>query len=213
MKRVAISVEGRTEEGFINDLVVPHLARYDVFMEAKPVVTKTVIDGPNHVGGSVSVDRAVNEIRKLLPSFDHVTTLYDFYGFRRRQDGETVEALEMRIASAVESWAFTPYIQQYEFEALLFCDDGVIQKLFQSDEGGAEFDAIVRRYANPELINDGRETAPSKRLDDIFTRHLKRPYKKVAFGRLIAGEIGLERMCERCPRFSRWLAELRQLND
>lgn len=213
MKRVAISVEGRTEEGFVRDLIVPYLSHYNVFVEARPVVTKNVIDGPNHVGGDISVDRAVNEIRKLLPNFDHVTTLYDFYGFRRRLENETVDALEQRLASEVNSRSFTPYIQQHEFEALLFCGDGVIERLFRSDAGQAELTEIADRFISPELINDGRDTAPSKRLEAIFDRHLKRRYKKVAFGRLMAVEIGLERMCEQCPRFSSWIAGLRQLDE
>lgn len=213
MIRIGISVEGPTEREFVNALIAPYLTEHGVYASPTPICTKTVIDGPNHVGGDVSVERVVKEIRELLPKFDHVTTLYDFYGFKRRLVGESVDDLEHRIARAIDSRNFTPYVQLHEFEALLFSGVGVLTRLFASESADAELVAIASAVASPELINDGANTAPSKRLNLIFSTHLQRRYRKVVFGRMIAAEIGLEQIRMRCPRFSDWLRGLQQLGE
>jgi len=87
--RLAISVEGHTEFEFCREALRPHLLAFDVYLEPKIVVTQRNITGPNIKGGSISLDRFKRETRPLLYSFDHVTTLYDFHGFRDRIEGES----------------------------------------------------------------------------------------------------------------------------
>jgi len=101
--RLAISVEGPTEYEFCREVLRSHLAAFDVHIEPKIVVTKRNLVGPNATGGSVSIDRFRNEVRRLLPSFDYVTTLYDFYGFKGRRPGETPDALCMRMSESLEN--------------------------------------------------------------------------------------------------------------
>jgi len=55
----------------------------------------------------------------------------------------------------------------------------------------------------PEFINDGPETAPSKRLLKALPA-----YKKVVDGPAIAQSIGIQRL--RGPHFSHWLTRLKQ---
>ena len=94
MSRLAIVVEGITEERFVNGILLDHLRGYRV--EATPILIGT----SNRRGGNVSVDRLANQLRQLRWSFDAVSTLVDFYGFQKKGDA-TVEQLETRIGDAV----------------------------------------------------------------------------------------------------------------
>jgi hypothetical protein len=63
--------------------------------------------------------------------------------------------------------------------------------------------ALLSQFPNPELINDGESTAPSKRLAAIIPG-----YDKVLFGNFIALENGIQAILDRCPRFRNWVATL-----
>ena len=61
-------------------------------------------------------------MRHLSKSFDAVTSLVDFYGFRgkgSKSPNELVEALRNRISQSDET-SVLPYVQLHEFEGLLF---------------------------------------------------------------------------------------------
>ena len=73
MIRVAIAVEGRTEEEFVKNVLADHLRTRDV--EPTPVL----LGGR---GGRVTVERLASEMAKLFWAFDRVTSIVDFYGFR-----------------------------------------------------------------------------------------------------------------------------------
>lgn len=64
MVRLGISVEGPTEERFIEKVLQPHLSQRNIY--AVPI----------SMGGSISVDRVGHELNKLLYSFDFVSTFY-----------------------------------------------------------------------------------------------------------------------------------------
>ena len=208
--RLALSVEGRTEKEFVDGLLSHHLQERAIEVTAIIVTTKMVEDGPNHTGGAVSLDRASREVRRLLGSFDHVSTLYDFYGFRGRLAGEGVEALEERLGASVGSPRFSPYVQRYEFEALLFARPDGPGQAFWHDVQGA-ISEITARFGSPEDINDAPETAPSRRLDQLFLRHRGQGFRKALDGPLLAMDIGLPAIRRSCPRFNAWLARLEAL--
>src|SRR5262249_52299742 len=98
MRRLAVSVEGSTEREFVKQVLQPHLWNLQIDIRPVVVTTKRLVSGPNHKGGSVSVDRAVSEVRRLLPNFDAVTTFYDFYGFVGKEPGDTTDDIEQRIS-------------------------------------------------------------------------------------------------------------------
>ncbi len=204
MIRLAIVVEGETEEEFIKSLLARHLIDSDVV--AIPVK-------PGRRGGDISVERLVPEMVRLHWNFDYVTSLVDFYGFRRRQEGETVDQLEARIDQEVHARIATDpsrvfsYVQRHEFEGLLFSEVGAFRIL-----PGVRVEVIdalrdVRAaFSTPEEINDDRETAPSKRIAGIVPSYRKRTY-----GPLLAQEMGLPRVRAECPRFDAWVSGLESL--
>lgn len=67
----------------------------------------------------------------------------------------------------------------------------------------------MQAYENPEEINDSPWTAPSKRLMRIMADNGE-IYDKVTEGNLIAEEIGIEIIMEKCPRFRNWIETLVQ---
>ena len=89
MIRLAVSVEGQTEEEFVNDVLAESLRPR---VEPRPVLLGRARSG-GAGGGDVHVERLVSDMVHLRRSFDAVTSLVDFYGFRDKED-RTVEALE-----------------------------------------------------------------------------------------------------------------------
>jgi len=65
---------------------------------------------------------------------------------------------------------------------------------------------IRRQYPTPEHINDGENTAPSKRLNALYSH-----YDKVLHGSLISEAIGLNKLRQECPHFDKWVLKLENL--
>lgn len=65
---------------------------------------------------------------------------------------------------------------------------------------------LSRIAVAPEDIDDGADSAPSKRIKAALLR-----YDKVADGVRVAEAVGLERMRAACPRFGGWLTRLESL--
>ncbi|MEH1786283.1 DUF4276 family protein [Nostoc sp.] len=79
-------------------------------------------------------------------------------------------------------------------------------KPFHSLESAKKLDAW---QLTPELINDGQQTAPSKRIIARFPDYGR---AKSAFGPQLAERIGIEVIRSRCPHFNTWLSRLESLN-
>lgn len=210
MKRLYIVVEGQTEESFVKELLYPYMARHGVF--PIPVIIST---STGHKGGFVNFKHLRNDIQRLLRTEDNnlvVSSFVDFFkcpALPRREQWENlsshteqVAAMEQIMYEEIDDYRFVPYIQLHEFEALLFSSNAGFQYYFSADEAAKTLD-IIRTFDNPEAINSSPQGAPSKRLIAI-----KPDYDKVMEGNLIALEIGLEAILERCPRFRTWTNKL-----
>lgn len=202
MVRLAISVEGQTEERFVKTVMAPHLERMNIY--AIPFI---LCQG----GGDVSLKRIRTDLNHYAKSFDKVTTLYDFYGFNAKDkiQYETKHSLEEKIVDCVAEplqHKIIPYVQMYEFEGILFSDPQAMENNI-GQEGIADWATDILRQFNddPETINDSRETAPSKRL------LAKATYLKTTHGPNIAKEIGLIALKQKCTGFRQWLTTLEAL--
>lgn len=147
-------------------------------------------------------------------SFDFVTSLVDFYGFKDK-GSRTAEELEEAIIQEVGrrlglNWSrrkIIPYIQQHEFEGLLFSQVGCFDNVPGADERALEQLQIIRaQFPSPEDINDNPNTAPSKRIEPLLPR-----YNKRVNGIQIAQTIGLPTIRRECPRFNSWVTQLESL--
>lgn len=216
MKRLIILVEGDCEIILMKKLVIPYLYQMldftgssDVMWSIEPVKI-TTNRKLNKKGGNISYAYLINDIKRFSSqSCTLITTFFDFFrlpadfpGYTK--DGDKVADLEEAIKSSVKELVpdlseFLPYVQMYEFEALLFSDIGGFELLVDDEAQLAEIKDIIEHYSNPEEINGGIETAPSKRLVRIYD------YDKTADSELILEMIGLGIIYDKCPRFREWL--------
>lgn len=216
---VVVLVEGQTEQRFVKKLLRPYLAERMVLLNA------IILSKPGQKGGDVKFDRAKNDIEKHLKqrSDTYVTLLVDYYGIKsdwpgytesKRQTTHTQKAAVMNAATAEEvqklfpkrnpERRFIPYVSMHEIEALYFSDPDRLATTMGVDQ--QEIEAILNECGEPEKIDDGRETAPSKRLEDLSRR-----FKKTTTGIAVAEKIGVDKMREKCPLFNCWIKQLESL--
>ena len=93
---------------------------------------------------------------------------------------ERVAKLEERFtADIVDPWGrptrFIPHIQLHEFEAILLCRPERFSSFFGDCPRQVEqLEEIAEEYESPELIDDGEQTAPSKRIAGRILRLQRR---------------------------------------
>ena len=81
--RVAVLVEGQTEETFVKEILADHLSRYHIFPYATRVCTKRVSNCRRHRGGVDSYSNIKTDIQILRrdSNITAITTMFDFYAF------------------------------------------------------------------------------------------------------------------------------------
>lgn len=114
-------------------------------------------------------------------------------------------ALEQAILGFSEGRWFIPYVQQHEVEALvLACLEDLGRVLdAKGDLEGLAALSLELGDTPPEDVNDGEETAPSKRL----IRHIP-GYDKLTYCEYALFDVSMPTLAERCPHFGQWLARL-----
>ena len=114
-----------------------------------------------------------------------------------------------RLNRPVDESRIIPYVQQYEFEGLLFSDAGGFAALPGVTDSVVDRLAGIRAaFASPEEINDSETTVPSRRIAQVITE-----YDKAADGPTVALAIGLPAIRRECPRFRQWIERLESLGS
>lgn len=212
MKRVIIVCEGQTEQQFCNELLRNHLQQRNIYIDT-PLIKSSG-------GGIVPWDTLKRDFERHLSDKNvWVTCLIDFYGIKKsylfpyweqaQANSNKIEAVAKMENGMQEALSedmrrrFWPYIQLHEFEALLFSDIEKLNQIFEPSEikNFILLKNALRAESNPELINNGEATAPSKRIQNA----LSTPYSKTLHGIEWAKEIGLEMIREKCKRFDGWV--------
>lgn len=218
---LTVLVEGNTEEAFVKSVLAPHLGARSVYATPIKYETSRSAAGRRYKGGGLQWPGVYKQVREFLrdprPEY-RLTTLFDLYRLPSDFPGmdshatvtntaERAGHLESAMATAVGDARFLPYVQRHEFETLvLACLDQLeasdpakragIKKL-RADIGGAP----------PEDVNDGANTAPSKRLERFVDG-----YRKVLDGPDVTARAGLAALRVACPRFGAWLTRLESLS-
>lgn len=224
-----IVAEGDTEERFANQVLVPHLVTHDVCAYVSKVVTHGRRGRPLAQGGGCTYSAWKNDLTTWIKQQSHradawFTSMLDLYGLGALSDGfpgyeackeladpyEKVAHLEQAWAQDIACHHFVPHLQLHEFEALLLVDPSVLKHQFieQADAVARLVAAIAATAKQPEEIDDGPETAPSKRIIVYLPQYGRR---KADAGPSAAQEIGLPRLREACPHFGKWVARLEAL--
>lgn len=216
MKRLIIICEGETEQQFCKDVLYNHFFSRDIVIET-PLIKKSM-------GGIVAWEHIKSQILLHLKEDVTVTLLIDFYGikdyhnFSKWAESKTIvnkiermtfleNAMKEEIDDRVR-FRFIPYIQLHEFEGLLFNNIETFKNIIPENEftNIRELETTINSNINPELINDGATTAPSKRLERLISG-----YNKIVYGAVLAEEIGLERIRAKAVRFNDWIAKLESI--
>ncbi len=222
MIRLHITAEGQTEQAFAKAVLAPHLAGFDIFADTRCVLTsKDKRAAKEYRGGLLKYDQVQKDIQNWLREDKHpdcrFTTMFDLYalpddfpGYAASQSKadkyKRVEMLEQAMRQDINDPRFVPYIQLHEFESLILADPQQLDwEYLEHDRSIANLKFMVEGE-NPELINDGPTTAPSKRILSEISE-----YDKVTAGASVASRIGLQTLRQKCRHFNEWVTRLEQL--
>lgn len=222
MIRLHVTAEGQTEQAFVKSVLASHLSDHGVYADARCVLTsKDKRAGKAYRGGLTNYRKAKDDILTWLKEDMNpecrFTTMFDLYALpddfpgyeeaRREADPyRRVQLLEDALAQDISDNRFVPYIQLYEYEALILADPQKLDWEYMEHDKPIENLIAMVGTQNPELINDGPDTAPSKRILKEIPE-----YDKVGAGVLVVEKIGLEFLRRRCRHFSQWLTCLEEL--
>ena len=140
------------------------------------------------------------------------TTMFDLYGMPRDFPGyqttatvtdpyAIVDTLEQAIRSDLHDSRFIPYIQLYEFEALILADAGKLAVQFPDCTAGIRrILDMTNTFSSPELIDD--RDGPSKRIAKDIPEY---EYRKASAGPIVVAHIGLSALRRKCTHFGNWI--------
>ena len=225
MIRLNAIVEGQTEEAFFHAVLEEHLAHREVFVAVRCVETSR--DKKRHKvfrGGLLDYRRARDDLFRWMKEDQRpeawFTTMFDLYALpddfpgyeeskKQASPLERVAVIEDALRLAINHPRFIPYIQLHEFEALLLADPSMFDWEFvEHADAISRLVALVAAHANPEEIDDGATTAPSKRIIDEIPDYA---FRKASAGPVIASKIGLTVLRQKCLHFHAWLEKLEVL--
>ncbi|MCX7048176.1 MAG: DUF4276 family protein [Candidatus Sumerlaeota bacterium] len=189
MKQVIVLCEGFTEKTFVQTILkpaFPDLALHGVF--PGKMAHKRGIDG------DIRYSRVRPDILAYLKdrSGYFCATFFDYYALGTDFPKKS-EASHFRLASDKSA-------------LMLFSDPSRMAAGLYMPNLTPALAKIRKSFPTPEEIDDGRSTAPSKRLENLIPG-----YDKEAGGNLAALSVGLEAMEKECPHFRRWLEWLRAI--
>ncbi|MDM1695920.1 DUF4276 family protein [Thiopseudomonas alkaliphila] len=220
MIRVHVICEGQTEEMFVKELLQP------VFVPKGIFLLPALVGKPGHKGGNFRFERLYADVEKRLlgDTTSFCTTFFDYYGLPQSFPSKDAGASQADIANKADAIQqamvlelskklgddamrrFIPFVQMYEFEALLFSDPVAFAKGIDKQSLVPQLAKIAEQFETPEHINNSPDTAPSKRIEALIPS-----YEKPILGSLAALEIGLNTMRNNCPLFNNWLERLEAL--
>lgn len=226
MKRIIIICEGQTEQEFTQDVLQPHFTPLGISL-GYPTILKSG-------GGIVAWSRLKKQIETHLKQDKNtiVSTFIDYYGLQKKHQFpnwkahislyeqnkfEAIDLLEKGMKDSLEEdlqHRFIPYIQLHEFEALMFCKESVFDDCFKPNEflNRQYLTETIKNHNTPEHINNHPSTAPSKRLAKILKAYQEEASgAKRLYGSMIAEEIGLDIIREKCLRFNSWITKIEKL--
>ena len=222
--RLNITAEGQTEERFVKDTLSAYLGNYNISTDVRPVRTSKD-KFKTYRGGLINYEKAKKDIQTWLKEDSNqetrFSTMFDLYALPNNFPGykeaeritdpyKRVNFLEEKFKDDIKDYRFIPYIQLYEFEALVLAKPRNLEiEYFEHEKEIKELEKLLKsKNNNPELINDGKKTAPSKRLIKLIPEYKN---NKVNVGASVANINGINFLKEQCPHFGEWIQKLKNL--
>lgn len=220
--RLNIIVEGQTEERFVKDTLAPYLSKFQVYATARCVVTSRY-KNRKYKGGLTTYAKVKSDINKWLREEKakevRFTTMFDLYALpndfpsykeaQKIQDPyQKIAFLENAMQKDIADKRFIAYMQLHEFEALVLANpSNLAMEYFDAQEAIKKLENQLSHYnGNAELINEKRETAPSKRILKLIPA-----YDKVSIGAALVDIVGISTLKEQCQHFKEWIEKLEAL--
>ncbi|MBF0458276.1 MAG: DUF4276 family protein [Nitrospirae bacterium] len=223
-KHLRFAVEGKCELAFVTETLKPYLLRHNIDSIAT-CVSSCDDSGNEKLGGFPKEDAYINikeGINRFLIQYPElcVTTMFDLYalpcdfpGYKeamwKKDKYDMVNYLENALALDINSPRFIPYIQLHELEALILADPHSLSSHYREAAHLSAINELAEMVAggNPELVNDGPDTCPSKRIMSM----IKGFRRKAPAWQVIAKKIRIEVIREKCRHFDEWLTVLESL--
>lgn len=225
MRNVILHIlcEGKSESGFVCEV----LRRY---FEKQGVVCKATELKPHkkspESGGLLSYGQFCRDLHMLQTGpknsdyqvhlFSSMIDLYqlpqDFPGYSDSASSEqNIANVEASLKKAFPD-RFIPYIQLHEFEALVFACLDKLPAVVPTINDTTLWDlqkVLEESGNNPERINGGKKTAPSKRLIAAFDK-AGLVYNKPRYGVAAISQTrdAMDRLKDKCPHFGEWISKL-----
>jgi Domain of unknown function (DUF4276) len=223
MTRLLISVEGETEEQFVNGILRPHLGAIGFHDVSARLIGKP--RSRRRRGGICNWAEAKSDLSRYLKDDANINVaiMVDYYAlpvdWPGRVDANTLFH-DHKIAHICESLVddlarsfsdldvgkrFFPCILMHEFETLLFSDCDKFAAAVNANVASA-MTKILADFGDPEMINDSIATKPSKRIENLIPG-----YRKPLFGYVGASGIGLPIIRSKCLNFGKWLSSVERI--
>lgn len=215
MRRLHVLVEGQTEEAIARDVIAPFFTSGESHVTWSVCPTSRPAGGPAFKGGISTWAKLQPVLRNLLrdSSISVLTTLIDYYGFPKDGPGmalrpqgtrrQQVEHVEDALSATMGDDRFLPHLTLHETEAWVLADCARLGELMGNSGPAAGLQRLVTQAGSPEEVNDGVDTAPSKRILHAYPRYLK-----TADGPQVIAAAGLPAIRAACPHADAWLTNL-----
>lgn len=225
MKRLYLTVEGQTEAAFATNVLTPHLANFNVFLNPprftglhrrrrgripKGGLLNTFVHALADMQTWLKEDQSADARFSMM--VDLYSLPHDFPGYAAGMamptGWERADALQQLLAQEMADARFVPYLQCHEFEALVLVDPPGIGTLY--DVPNAKMQSLCQEcaaFATAEDINLGQHSHPKYRIEQRV-----QGYDENIAGPLLTEDIGLATLRVKCPHFGEWLTRLERLD-
>jgi uncharacterized protein YeeX (DUF496 family) len=204
-KRIIILCEGDTEESAVNYFIKPQWQK----------------DGFREIGlKAVNLNGRLEKMFSILPKFAFnekykaIFTLIDLYGSNRVMF-DKFDDLDIKI-SKMKKWIedkfdnyvlkrLHPHLAVHETEAWFLANEEILTEILH---------VKIQKFHNPETINF--EEHPSKRINKLFQKNLKRGYRKGGINgddRKILEKMSLKETLKTCPNLRLLYDDLKNIGN
>lgn len=227
MKFLNFIVEGSTEETFVNDVLAGHFAQLNIFVSTRKIRTGwDRLNNKPSKGGLLNYVKFRNDVLRWIQSDKNninawYTSMIDLFAFPKdkfspfsieiQQISDSyrkVNELESAIGMDINHQRFIPYVQLHEFESFLMVEPDRLIAMYPDKQSAIRKLKDNIKDLKPEEINESSETAPSKRIIKYIPDYKG---QKAQVGPLVAQEIGLSQLRNKCPHFNDWMIKLERI--
>ena len=218
MRRLIVICEGHAERVVVDRLLSPSLKAAG-FAEVSGVLIGEGVRPQG--GGGIAWDAVRFDVKAALAQDPEaiVTTFIDLYGtiagFPEKTFMDDKHRFEEFMREEIPEPRFVPYIQRYEFEALLFADYRAAGRALAGHNEARRvelqnaFAQILETCGGtPEEIDDDARTCPSGRIRELAPSFEE---QKVRRAINFCAHASLSSIREKCPGFDEWLRCLETL--